>query len=264
MPWDVKSANLEQFVPPWTVQRKVWSDSLKASHSGISTGVLLFSDINLSLIHHYRIHKCGLPHIAFRKDYLARLRALLSPAARPRGELLSPVSSGPVSMRHARSAELESESPRRTRHAKHRMWPVRVLDESVGDLQILTIQEPSDLQGAIVYECRPPLLPVSLRLEDIGPLPMRQKVVSASLAAPPREDCMAIGGVSPEGVAIPELGVAPLVDPETDLEDELLAPEDSTLVSDSRGGPSSGGSSRASGYRRSGVREGTAQCVYSA
>ena len=42
---------------------------------------------------------------------------------------------------------------------------------------------------------------------------------------------MAIGGVSPEGVAIPELGVAPLVDPETDLEDELPTPEDSMLVS---------------------------------
>ena len=44
---------------------------------------------------------------------------------------------------------------------------------------------------------------------------------------------MAIGGVSPEGVAIPELGVAPLVDSDTDLEDELPTPEDSMLVSDS-------------------------------
>ena len=44
---------------------------------------------------------------------------------------------------------------------------------------------------------------------------------------------MAIGGVSPERVAIPELGVAPLVDPDTDLEDELTTPEDSMLVSDS-------------------------------
>ena len=111
VPWDVKSASSEQFVPPWTVQHQVWSDSLKASHSGISTDVLLFSDINLSLIHHYQIHKRGHPHIAFRKDYLARLRALLSPAvARSRGEMLSPVSSGPVSTGHARSAELESES----------------------------------------------------------------------------------------------------------------------------------------------------------
>ena len=65
VPWDVKSASLEQFVPPWTVRRQVWSDSLAADHSAISTDVLLFSDINLLLIHHYRVHKHGLPHIAF-------------------------------------------------------------------------------------------------------------------------------------------------------------------------------------------------------
>ena len=45
---------------------------------------------------------------------------------------------------------------------------------------------------------------------------------------------MAIDGVSPERVATPELGVAPLVDPDTDLEDELSTPEDSMLLSDSR------------------------------
>ena len=62
VPWEVKSACLEKFLPPWTVPRKVWSDALSAQHSGISTDVLLFSDIHLSLVHHYRIHKRGLPH----------------------------------------------------------------------------------------------------------------------------------------------------------------------------------------------------------
>ena len=205
-------------------------------NSGISTDVLLFSDINLSLTYHYRVHKRGLPHIAFRKNYLTRLRALMSQAvARSRGEMLSPVPSDPVSTRHARSAERESESPQRTRRARRKMWPVRVLEESVCDLPTLTVQDPSDLQGAIVYDCRPPLLPVSLRLEDIGSLPLRHTVVSASLAAPPREDYMVIGGVSPEGVAIPELGVAPLIDSDTDLEDELPTPEDSMLVSSPEG-----------------------------
>ena len=140
MPWVIRSASIEQFVPPWTAQRQVWSDALKASHAGISTDVLLFSDINISLVHHYRIHRRGLPHMAFRTDYMARLRALLSPAvAQSRDGLLSPASSGPVSMRHARYAELES--PRRNRRAKRRMQPVRVLGESVGDLPILTIQK---------------------------------------------------------------------------------------------------------------------------
>ena len=44
---------------------------------------------------------------------------------------------------------------------------------------------------------------------------------------------MDIGGVSPQGVAIPELGVAPLVDPGTELEDELPTPDDSPLLHDS-------------------------------
>ena len=147
VPWDVKSASLEQFVPLWTVQRQVWSDSLKASHSGILTDVLLLSSINLSLIHLYRLHKRGLPHIAFRKDYLARMRALLSPAAaRSRGEILSPVSSGPVSTRHARSAELESELPRKTRRAKRRMRPVRVLMKygNLIDVQVQFIRNMPD------------------------------------------------------------------------------------------------------------------------
>ena len=163
------------------------------NHSGILTDVLLFSDINLLLIHHDRVHKRGFPHIAFRKDYLTRLRVLMSQAvARSWGEMLSPVPSGPVSTRLVRSAELESESPRRTRLARRWMRPVRV----------------------------PPLLPVSLR----------QTVVSASLAAPPREDCIAVGDVSPKRIAIPELGVAPLVDSDTDLKDELPTPEHSMFL----------------------------------
>ena len=31
VPWDVKSASMEQSVLPWTVQHQVWLDSLKAS-----------------------------------------------------------------------------------------------------------------------------------------------------------------------------------------------------------------------------------------
>ena len=162
------------FLVPWTVRCQVWSDSLKQNHSGISTDVLLFSDINLSLVHHYRVHKRGVPHVAFRKNYMAWLRALLpSPVAQSQDSMLSPVSTGPISLRHACSAELELESPRRTRHARRRVRPVRVMGESVGDLPILTIQDPSDVQDAIVYDCQPPLLPVSLQLKDIGPLPLR-------------------------------------------------------------------------------------------
>ena len=132
VPWDVKSANLEKLVPLWTVQRQVWSDSLTANNSGISTDVLLFSDMHLSLTHHYRVHKHGLPHIAFRKDYLTCLRVSMSQAAaRSRRDVMSPVQSSPVLTRQAHSAEQDSESPRKVRCARRRMQPVRVLEESV-------------------------------------------------------------------------------------------------------------------------------------
>ena len=235
VPWDIKSASLEKCVPPWTVQRQVWSDSLKANHSGISTDVLLFSDINFSLAHHYRVQRRGLPHIAFRRNYVTCLRGFVSQAAAiSQRDMVYPVQSSPVSMRHARSAELDSDSPRKTRRAHRRMRPVRIVEESDGvEPPILTVQDASDLQGAFVYDCRPPMLPVSLQFEDIGPLPLRRTVVSASLAAPPLEDSMVISGASPEGVAIPELGVAPLFDHDTDLEDELPTPKGSMLIGDS-------------------------------
>ena len=102
VPWDVKSASLEQFLPPWTVRRQVWSDSLKQQHSGISMDISLFSDINLLFIHHYRIHKRGLPHVAFRRNYVSQLCALLPlPVAQPMDSVLSPVSTGPGYVRLA-------------------------------------------------------------------------------------------------------------------------------------------------------------------
>ena len=98
VPWEVKSASLEHFLPPWIVRRQVLVDSLKPQHSGISTDILLFSDIHLSLVHHYRIHKRGLPHVTLRWGYMSQLRALLPvPVAQPVDGVLSPASTGPGS-----------------------------------------------------------------------------------------------------------------------------------------------------------------------
>ena len=186
VPWDVKSTSLEKFVPPWTVRRQVWTDSLVANDSGISTDILLFSDIHLLLTHHYRVHKRELPHIAFRKDYLARLRSSVTRAAgQSRRDTIYPVASCPVSSHYARSAEQALETSTLTRRGRCRMRPVRILQQSVGDLQVVTAQEALDLQrvsSCTTVDCRPPLLPVSLRLEDIGALPLRRTVASASLA----------------------------------------------------------------------------------
>ena len=102
--------------------------------------------------------------------------------AQPTDSVLSPVSTGPGSIRQAGSAELVGESPRRD---KRLMRPVRVVERSVGDLPVLTLQDPSDVRGAMVYDCRPPLLPVSLQLSGIGPLSGLPTAVSASVAVPP-------------------------------------------------------------------------------
>ena len=97
VPWGVKSTSLEKFVPPWTVRCQVWTESLLASYSGISAAILLLSDIHLSLTHHYRVHRRGLPHIAFRRDYLAQLRGFVTrPAGQSRRHTVSPVASSPV------------------------------------------------------------------------------------------------------------------------------------------------------------------------
>ena len=82
MPEEVQNVRLEKLIPPWTVTRKVYTESLTSRHSGISNDMLLFSDIGLSLAHHYQVHKKGVPHVAFRKNYMSQLRAMLPlPAA---------------------------------------------------------------------------------------------------------------------------------------------------------------------------------------
>ena len=48
VPWDIKSASLEKFFLLWTVKRQIWMDALKPCYLGVSTDVLLFSDIHLT------------------------------------------------------------------------------------------------------------------------------------------------------------------------------------------------------------------------
>ena len=171
----------------------------RREHSAISTDIMLFSDFNLLLADHYRVHNHGLPHIAFRKEYLSKLRALLPVLVVLPSDTVSP----PV--------ELMDESPRRTRRAQGRIRPVQVMSGSVSNLPILT-QDPVDAQGALVYDCWPPFLPVSLHLCDLGTLAGRRPEVSASVAVPLWDEGPSIGDVDSDMVVFPQLGVAPLID----------------------------------------------------
>ena len=94
VPWISKTMSIEKYAPPWTVHRELWTDSLRVEHSGISTDILLFSELGLSLTQHYRVYRGGLPHAVFRTDYIERLRALLPPPRRTEGEPASTPETG--------------------------------------------------------------------------------------------------------------------------------------------------------------------------
>ena len=48
-PWVSKTASIDKYAPPWTVRRELWTDSLRIEHSGISTDMLLFSEVGMPL-----------------------------------------------------------------------------------------------------------------------------------------------------------------------------------------------------------------------
>ena len=128
---NIKKVSLETLFPPWTVTRQVYTDSLTSRHSGISNDMLLFSDIGLSLIHHYRVHKRGLPHVAFQRNYMSQLRALLPlPMVLPiEGGLPDPTClSLPCAVE---SPDVVCASPRPSRRAIGRRRPIRVMESPV-------------------------------------------------------------------------------------------------------------------------------------
>ena len=143
-PWISKTASIEKYAPPWTVRRELWTDSLRVEHSGISTDMLLFSEVGLSLTQHYRVYKGGLPHAVFRTDYMERLRSLL----RSSGQSGSPPETGRAS------------TPKSVR---------RLFSEAVDDGPFLIMQNPADVVGETIIDCRPSVLPVLIPLSGLSP-----------------------------------------------------------------------------------------------
>ena len=144
VPEEVQHIKLETLFPPWTVTRQVYADSLTSQHSGISNDVLLFSDIGLSLVHHYRVHKRGLPHVAFRRNYMSQLCALLPlPAVLP----IERGSPDPECSSVVESPDVVCASPRPSRRALARRRPTRVMETPVRIAPRLTIQDPLAAAG---------------------------------------------------------------------------------------------------------------------
>ena len=137
VPERVQDIRLETLVPPWTVTRQVYTESLTSRHSGISNDVLLLSDIGLLLVHHYRVHKRGLPHVAFRRNYMSQLRALLV----------------------IKSLDVGCTSPRPSKRAFARRRPTRVMETPVRIAPVSHYRTHSPRQGlwcwtVVLKRCR--------------------------------------------------------------------------------------------------------------
>ena len=115
--------------------------------------MLLFSEVGMPMTQHYRVYKGGLPHAVFRTDYMARLRSLLP-------------SPGGTDTPPETRCVLTPKSVRRL----HRLsQPKRLFPETVVKGPFLTEQNPAEMVGETVIDCRPSLLPVSIPLSGLSP-----------------------------------------------------------------------------------------------
>ena len=101
---------------------------------------------------------------------------------------------------------------------------MHVMEPPVENIPVLTIQDPLATSGAVVLDCRPLLLPASMDISGVDLSAGRFPAVSAGMDVLPHEREPSSSGGDLIGLICPELGVAPLVDPGTDLEDERPTP----------------------------------------
>ena len=211
-PWISKTASIEKYAPPWTVRRKLWTDSLRVEHSGISTDILLFSEVELSLTQHYRVYRGGLPHAGFRTDYIERLRSLL----RSSGQSGSPPETGRAS------------TPKSVRRLHRSSQPKRLFSEAVDDGPCLTVQNPADVVGETLFDCRPSVLPVSIPLRGLSPGMIAEARESRSFR-PSEETGKSIMDMDTNEITINRIVGFDWDEAGTDLEDEMPTPVSSPV-----------------------------------
>ena len=223
VPEEVQNVRLEKLIPPWTVTLKVYMESLMSRHCGISNDIQLFGDIGMTLSHHYRVHKKGVPHVAFRKTYLSQLRAMLPLPTAQSGQKGSPETGCSTMEESPEAACIRSPMHTTGQGDTHTNCTppdrVRPLD-------------PLAAAGAMVFDCRPQVLPGAMDVTGTELSEIRSMTrASVAISQPPeRKQSFGGGGGDLLGSICPELGVTPLVDPGTDCEDELPAPADRPAV----------------------------------
>ena len=193
VPGEIRRVSLEMLFPPWTVTRQLYAESLSAQHSGISNDVLLFSEVGLSLVHYYRMHRVGRPHAMFRGKYLAQLRALL-----PVNTII-PTACPPVASTISWTDGLGA-TPRPPRRRQRQQGQIRDTPAQIAPR--LTEQDPQMAAGAVVFDCRPALLPVSVDVSGIDMRAVRSAISPAeSVVVPPELEQQFGGGGGGGGFA---------------------------------------------------------------
>ena len=100
--------------------------------------------------------------------------------------LSSPVPASSGAPLNVHPCDGETGTPQKTRRVHRRMHQTRVRDVPVH--AVTADQAVRELAGAVVYDCRPRVLPVSIRLKDFQRPSVVRPAASSSLAAPPVEE----------------------------------------------------------------------------
>ena len=193
VPEAIVNIKIEKNIPPWTVTREVYTESLTPRHSGISNNILLFNDIGLSLSHHNRVHKKGVPHVAFRKDYMSQLRAILPLPAAPLAKSVSPESDR-SGLEESPEAVGSFQRPSRWAFARRCIPRVREIPTRIAPR--LTELDPLAEAGSMVLDCRNQVLPGVIELGgfELAEGCVTPRASTATSSPPEREQSFGGGG----------------------------------------------------------------------
>ena len=201
VPREIKRASLQRLFPPWTVTRERYAESLSAQHSGILNDVLLFSEVGLSLVHHYRVHKVGRPHAMFRGKYLTQLSALLP--AKTIILTYPPSTAGPPVASTTSRTDGLCATPRPPGRRQRPQGQIQ--DTPTQIVPQLMEQDPWMAAGAMVFDCRPALLPVSVDVSGIDMSAVQSAISPAEPVVVPPELEQQFGGAALFDYIGPEL-----------------------------------------------------------
>ena len=97
------------------------------------------------------------------------------------------------------------------------------MSEAVNDGPLLTVQNPAEMIGETVIDCRPPVLPVSIPLSALSPRTVAE-ARGISSCKPSQETGQSIMDMDSSEITISRIVGFQWDDPGTDVEDELPVP----------------------------------------